>query len=280
MEEDILKSIVNKFFDLGVKISSLQFFLRSVVIYILIGIMIFINEVVDQSNIEMYKQGYYIKTNWLGIYSFVMTIVLLILISSLIILQIGRLNDLGKKSGLVILTFVPLLNILFYLYLVLVKSKNNNNNIILNPEATEFSDNEADVGDVGDVVIDKDIKVNRKRIKKKVIVPIILVTVLISICVGFIFLYSPYNGKWEGELYHRLVLLEINDDEGRLLFYKNKSRSSSAENIFKIILFEKNKRKTILGIDGGSHKVRVDGDVLVLELDDLYSNLDQLEIVK
>lgn len=278
-----MKKILSKFFDMDGSINRIQFLIRTSIVYLLILIIYVFNEFVEVFVIELAKNGYI--ANWLPLYGIIMGIILISLVCSLVLLQLRRLNDLNSPRWLKFLIFVVPINVLLFLYLLVAKGQKTKTNSY-HKEMFEQSDNNQDNQsnlsnernpEIIEVNNNKSYKTKRKTLRYK---KILIVVTIMLIVLGKIYMslfYSPYNGKWQANLYNRLIVLDVKKDEGKLLIYHGSSDNTSVQDRYEILIFESNKKDTKVGIDGGSHKLSVNRGILVLELKNLYSNLGYLD---
>lgn len=104
---------------------------------------------------------------------------------------------------------------------------------------------------------------NNKKFSKRLAIAVMSLVVILLIGY-FNFFYYPHNGRWETELYSRKVILDMDKGEGTLKIGHRKG--------YDVIVFDPNKKNTTMGINGSSNNVDVNRNVLVLELENLYTS--------
>lgn len=102
----------------------------------------------------------------------------------------------------------------------------------------------------------------RKLTPKMKLVIIGILSIVIASFIFFNFLYYPHNGSWEADFYGKKVVLKLDKGEGVI--------GISYDPDQKVILYDPNKRETTAGIDGKTNNIKVNKDVLVIEMSGVY----------
>lgn len=269
-----MRKLISKYFDVDGKIGRKQFFLRIIPLYLLVGVFAFINGTMAEVLIDISKNDTYFDINWLYAYSVFMMLCLFLIIISYITLEIRRVNDLNKPKWLLNLNFIPPIGIILLVYLIFAKNKSSKNALKRYVEVTSGEQINVEETKVIKESITMGNKLKRVLSRKLIVVVTVLLTVLII--VYFSFFNLPHNGEWSSEIYSHRFVLEIKNGEGRIRIYP-KGTSKSAINSFYVLVYEKNKNNTTIGIDGRTHNIKTNGSVLVLELNDLDTKIGVLD---
>ena len=131
-----------------------------------------------------------------------------------IFLSIKRLHDLNKSAVLIILYFVPLINVFFLLYLICFKGTKGQNKYGQNPLAADFENTfdtiSADkIGHIEQKYFSTVGRLNRKRFIQYLLGLIICTAFCMLICILFIFLFENSRILEQIFLFYIILILYL-----------------------------------------------------------------------